>query len=339
MSIRKRNEYLEGESSDEEAGNGYNLDEDEVGRGGIRGHQPKRRKTDADSDQESFGPVEEDPFHEYQDVTTDYAYAHAEQKAEPDSRFGAFEEDEEDADALSAEDAIAPLTTPALRASAPKQVTAAQKAARKSGVVYISRVPPFMKPQTLKHFLSPHAPKGIGRIFLTPEDHAAHLRRVKNGGNKKKSFTDGWVEFASKKEAKAAADMLNGNIIGGKKGNFYHDDLWNMKYLKGFKWSNLTEQIAAENAEREARMREEIRKTRKENKAFLEDVERGKMLEGMETKKKAKLEKGDGGEISGGGDRKSGREFKQRKVQSKKAAGSEPDASGQASRVLSTIFG
>ena len=35
-----------------------------------------------------------------------------------------------------------------------------------------------------------------------------------------------------------------------KKGGYYHDDLWNMKYLNGFKWSHLTEQIAAENAER-----------------------------------------------------------------------------------------
>jgi ESF2/ABP1 family protein len=145
-----------------------------------------------------------------------------------------------------------------------------------------------MKPSTLKHFLAPHAPKGLGRVFLTPEDYNSHARRVKNGGNKKKSYTDGWVEFASKREAKVAAQMLNGNIVGGKKGNFYHDDIWSMKYLKGFKWSHLTEQIASENAERAARMREEIRKTKEENKAFVQDIERGKMLDGMENKRKGK---------------------------------------------------
>ncbi|QIW99369.1 hypothetical protein AMS68_004887 [Peltaster fructicola] len=167
-----------------------------------------------------------------------------------------------------------------------------------------------MKPHTLKHFLAPHAPKGLNRVFLTPEEHSSYLSRKKNGGNKKKSFTDGWVEFVSKTEAKAAAEMLNGNIIGGKKRGYYHDDIWNIKYLSGFKWSHLTEQISAENAEREARMREEIRRTRQENRAFLQNFERGKMLETMESKKKAR---GDRDNVSKGNDEPV-REFKQAKA-------------------------
>lgn len=35
------------------------------------------------------------------------------------------------------------------------------------GVVYLSRVPPYMKPHKLKHLLSPYG--RIGRIFLQPE--------------------------------------------------------------------------------------------------------------------------------------------------------------------------
>ena len=31
---------------------------------------------------------------------------------------------------------------------------------------------------------------------------------------------------------------------GGKKGSCYHDDILNVKYLPGFKWTDLTEQIA-----------------------------------------------------------------------------------------------
>jgi ESF2/ABP1 family protein len=195
--------------------------------------------------------------------------------------------------------------------------------------VYISRVPPFMKPHTLKHFLEEHAPKGLGRIFLTPEEHTRYLQRKKSGGNKKKSFTDGWVEFVSKNDAKAAASILNGNIMGGKKGNYYHDDLWNLKYLKGFKWSHLTEQIAAENAEREARLREEIRRTRKENKAFVEDIERGKALEGMDNKRKAKG--------SATTTKRPEREFKQAKAQgsgSRSKEAQQPDVK----KTLSMIF-
>jgi ESF2/ABP1 family protein len=167
-----------------------------------------------------------------------------------------------------------------------KQLLASQKASSKTGVIYISRVPPFMKPQTVKHILSPYGE--IGRIFLTPEDPAAHTRRVKSGGNKKRSFTDGWVEFLDKKNAKIVAETLNAQIIGGKKGGWYHDDVWNIKYLKGFKWHHLTEQIANENAERAARLRAEIAQTTRENKLFLQNVEKAKMLDGIKAKRKKK---------------------------------------------------
>ena len=41
---------------------------------------------------------------------------------------------------------------------------------------------------------------------------AAHLpraKRVKSGGNKKKSYTEGWVEFADKKRALRISRTLN----------------------------------------------------------------------------------------------------------------------------------
>jgi len=106
----------------------------------------------------------------------------------------------------------------------------------------------------------------------------------------------------NKADAKKACELLNAGTIGGKKGTYYHDGVWNLLYLKGFKWHNLTEQIAAESAERASRMRAEISKTTKENKEFVQNVERAKMLEGMESKKAAKRanENGEGanGEVS-----------------------------------------
>lgn len=318
--MRKRNEDLEADGSDGDLDNGYDSDAIEESRGTIAGRGSKRRKVDQASDGESLNEIEDDTL----DNPESPILLAADQRN--GDHGGAWD------DGDSAEQIVGGHAE-AVKAATPKQVAAAQKAARKSGVVYISRVPPFMKPQTLKHFLAPHAPKGIGRLFLTPEDHAAHTRRVKSGGNKKKSFTDGWVEFVSKKDAKIAVETLNGNIIGGKKGNFYHDDLWSMKYLKGFKWSHLTEQIANENAERAARMREEVRRTRQENKAFVDDVERGKMLEGMELKRKAR---GGGREsdVPLGG-RRPEKEFKQKAAQ-KSRKNEEP--SEQASRMARMIF-
>lgn len=156
----------------------------------------------------------------------------------------------------------------------------------KTGVVYISRIPPFMKPSTLKSHLTPFGP--VNRLFVTPEPPSSHRARVRAGGNKKRSFVDGWVEFIKKRHAKVCAEMLNTQIVGGRKGGWYHDDVWNVKYLRGFKWGHLTEQINNENAERAARLRQEIGQTTKENKLFVANVERGKMMENMRAKRERK---------------------------------------------------
>jgi ESF2/ABP1 family protein len=199
-----------------------------------------------------------------------------------------------------------------------------------------------MKTSKLRSLLEPYG--AINRIFLTPEDPSSYARRVRNGGNKKRSFIDGWVEWEKRADAKMACELLNAKTIGGKKGTYYHDDVWNLLYLKGFKWHNLTEQIAAENAERASRMRAEISKTTKENKEFVQNVERAKMLEGMESKKAAKRQKEDrdgaDNEVSGTAQvsRKSGeraRRFKQNAVVPKKKVSDQPE---QVKRVLSKIF-
>jgi ESF2/ABP1 family protein len=163
--------------------------------------------------------------------------------------------------------------------------------AARSGVIYMSHIPPFMKPHTLKNLLAPYAPSGVGRVFLTPEDHEKRQARIRGGGNKKRNFVDGWVEFVSKKEAKVVAETLNTRNMGGKKGGYYFDDVWNLKYLKGFKWRHLTEQIANENAERAARMRAEGSSSRREMREFLKNVERSKIAETRQSKKADKARK------------------------------------------------
>jgi ESF2/ABP1 family protein len=109
------------------------------------------------------------------------------------------------------------------------------------GVVYLSRVPPFMTPFEVRQRLSAFGT--VTRIFLRPEDQAVARKRKKFKGVSKQNFTDGWVEFQKKKDAKYVAEMLNGQPLGGKKRSQYRDDLWTIKYLKGFKWAQLTEEI------------------------------------------------------------------------------------------------
>ncbi|MCJ1311973.1 RNA-binding ATPase activator esf2 [Agyrium rufum] len=161
----------------------------------------------------------------------------------------------------------------------------------KAGVIYLSRIPPFMKPHAVKHLLTPYGT--ISRLFLTPESPAQYLSRKKAHGNKKRSYLDGWVEFERKKHAKHCAEAINGAIVGGKKGGYYHDDIWNAKYLRGFSWEDLMESVRVEEREREERMRVEIRREGKERKAFLESVDVSKKERGMERKRKEKSKVGD----------------------------------------------
>lgn len=298
MTTRKRNEFLEAEVSDEESEQGYDSGLEESKGRILAGRSRKRLKTDDDAEQDSSDEVEESGR---EDPQNERLGSHV-KRAQEDESAGAVQ-DEEDVTATEQLRDAKP-SKPTLKLLSRKQLLASQEAARKSGVIYLSRVPPFMKPSTLKSLLTPYG--SINRVFLTPEDPALHKKRVRSGGNKKRSFTDGWVEFLDKKAAKIVTETLNARIVGGKKGGWYHDDVWNIKYLKGFKWHHLTEQIRNENAERSARMRSEIARQTRENKEFLRNVERGKMVAGMESKKKTKKEKReqkeDGDGTDGGGD-------------------------------------
>jgi hypothetical protein len=54
------------------------------------------------------------------------------------------------------------------------------KAARR-GIVYVSRIPPHMKPAKLRQLLGQYGE--IGRVYCTPEDAAARRKRKQHGGN------------------------------------------------------------------------------------------------------------------------------------------------------------
>lgn len=112
-----------------------------------------------------------------------------------------------------------------------------------TGLVYLSTIPRFMSPAELRKELERFA--AIGRIYLTPE--IKDKVQKKGRRNVKRNFTEGWVEFHSKKEAKEAAETLNGQTIGGKKGSKYCEEMWTLKYLPKFKWHHLSEQMSTQN--------------------------------------------------------------------------------------------
>ena len=165
----------------------------------------------------------------------------------------------------------------------------------RTGVVYISRIPPAMTPSNLRQHLTPFGT--IGRVYLAPDDRkAAHLKKMSNRSKKalrpKSVFTEGWIEFLNKKDAKTASEALNGRPYGGKRSSRFREDIWCIRYLgSDFKWSTLTERISYENAIREQKMREEISHARRENKAFLGQVEKSRVIKKIEAKKQTRLDR------------------------------------------------
>ncbi|KAK6459882.1 putative pre-rRNA-processing protein [Scheffersomyces coipomensis] len=204
-----------------------------------------------------------------------------------------------------------------LKKLTPHQLEKEEKKIKKTGVCYMSRIPPYMKPATLRSIMSRFG--RIDRLFLKPEDTSIYHKRVKYGGNKKKNFTEGWIEFVNKKDAKMCASTLNGNKLGGKKTSYYYDDVINMKYLSGFKWFDLTQQIAKENEIRQARLALELSQQQKLNKSFVNNVEKSKMISNIQRKRKEKEMKQDPEKSKVSKDEEIRRNFKQRKVTSTRA--------------------
>ncbi|KAL8138059.1 hypothetical protein V2J09_004060 [Rumex salicifolius] len=160
----------------------------------------------------------------------------------------------------------------------------AAKKPKRTGVCYLSRVPPKMDPSKLRQLLSQFGE--ILRLYLTPKDPTAQLKRKKAGGFGVNDFSEGWVEFADKHVAKRTANLLNGEQIGGKKRSQFYYDIWNIKYLSKFKWDGLTEEIATKTGVREQKIAMELSASKKECDFYLSNVEKGLALNAIDERMK-----------------------------------------------------
>ena len=219
-------------------------------------------------------------------------------------------------------------------------------AAENRGVLFFSRIPPFLKPSALRTLLSGYGTEVL-RIYLAPEDAHARAGRVRSGGNKKKNYSEGWVEFEDKRRAKRIASTLNSTPIGGGHRSFYAHDLWSVKYLHKFKWAHLTEKIATEQRTKQDKLRAELQQAKKDTSFYMQKVDQAKAIDAMEQKRKAKAAAAGGGDSrkrpapaddeGGGGEdalQQIRRRFKQRKVVPKEAA----DGRVPGSDVLSSLI-
>jgi ESF2/ABP1 family protein len=183
-----------------------------------------------------------------------------------------MEMEEEDWTDADEEEALAAAPVPEPKAKRPKR-----------GVIYISRIPPHLKPQKLRQMMEQHGE--LGRLYLAPEAPSLRAKRKKHRGNTGKNFTEGWVEFQDKRVAKQVAAMLNGQPMGGKRRSAYHFDLWCLKYLPKFDWEALTEDIAYQRAVHDQKLAMEISAAKRERDFYLSRVDKSKGMAAIKQRK------------------------------------------------------
>jgi ESF2/ABP1 family protein len=81
--------------------------------------------------------------------------------------------------------------------------------------------------------------------------------------------------------AKLAALTLNGQKMVSKKGSFYAEDLWNLKYLPKFKWHHLTERLAHEERLKKERLKVELEQEKKIDEFYSEKLIKSKKINGI----------------------------------------------------------
>ncbi|KAM7348058.1 uncharacterized protein ACRADG_007488 [Cochliomyia hominivorax] len=162
------------------------------------------------------------------------------------------------------------------------------KKKRKKGIIYISNIPKHMNVTRIREILGEYGK--IGRVYLQPE-------KLPGGDDKKKKkrkpfarhFTEGWVEFESKRVAKQIVPLLNNKQISTRKKSQFYDYIWSMKYLPRFKWCHLTERMNYEQAVHKQRLMTEVSQARKETTFFQNNLDKSEFIRKKE-KNKQKLE-------------------------------------------------
>ncbi|XP_011861027.1 PREDICTED: activator of basal transcription 1-like [Vollenhovia emeryi] len=147
----------------------------------------------------------------------------------------------------------------------------------KRGIIYLSTIPKYMNVTMIREMFSDYGQ--VGRVYLQLADNEAHSMKHKKKSKKAvKDFTEGWIEFESKKVAKFVAQTLNNTQVSTRKKSKFYDVVWNIKYLPRFKWIHLSERLAYERAVHKQRLLTEIAQAKREVNFFSYNVEKSKKL-------------------------------------------------------------
>ncbi|GAB1868022.1 Activator of basal transcription 1 [Camponotus japonicus] len=145
----------------------------------------------------------------------------------------------------------------------------------KRGIIYLSTIPKYMNVTMIREIFSAYGK--VDRVYLQLDENEAQSMKKKRR-KAIKHFTEGWVEFESKKVAKFVTATLNNTQISTRKKSRFFDVIWNIKYLPRFKWIHLSERLAYERAVHKQRLLTEIAQAKREVNFFSHNVDRSKKL-------------------------------------------------------------
>lgn len=149
--------------------------------------------------------------------------------------------------------------------------------------------------------------------------------RIKAGGSRRRRSKYGWIEFLDKQKAQLAVELLHNQPIGksvssqspeqpclyllgtsiGNRRKPFSEDLWSLRYLKGFKWHHLVEEkgrflqfhfkhlftfhrSASEWKKKNRRLNLELSQMARERDFYLSQVERANVLARIKERKMKK---------------------------------------------------
>lgn len=156
---------------------------------------------------------------------------------------------------------------------------------RSRGVIYFSSVPTDMRPAEIRNEFERFGPIHRHKFVAAPNKKNAGssattamkgLRSnglvgnmVAKGGLQ---FIEGWLEYDSSAEAQEAANQMNAKEVFVKRRRRCHGQVWNVKYLPGFQWSDLISERETERRADRLEAYEERVKERRLNEQFRRQV-------------------------------------------------------------------
>lgn len=158
------------------------------------------------------------------------------------------------------------------------EIEGTEKKKFKYGIIYLSYVPEGLNVRLLREIFSQFG--DIGRIYLAPGKDGK-----KKKSKHKREYVEGWIEFKKKRIAKQVAKTMNGTELNfARRGCKLNGQVWSLKYLHRFKWTNLTEDIMHAKAIRDQKLRFGIDQAKKQVNFYQKMADRSSKMKNMKAR-------------------------------------------------------